>query len=189
MKKEMSIKKLLEDLKPFIEDQIEQDDDLVILEALKTCDYDNELLQDVIQSAGDLASVINNYLEDLTIEDIVRIMENHTKFSNMDNSLYPSGWPSESLGAYPGKLAEALVKTRDSESLTDIFNIFYAQRDLSKEAVDVFMKDAIEDPMGQTKQIISSCQADDEDLLVDMLEEISQKYPQFIEQMKHRFNL
>lgn len=187
MKEKTLIKKLLEDLKPFIEDQIEQDDDLVILEALKTCDYDNELLQDTIQSAGDLASVINNHLDDLTIEDIVRIMENHTKFNMMDNSLYPSEWPSESLGAYPGKLAEALVKTWDSESLTDIFNIFYAHRDLSKEAVDVFMKDAIDDPMGHTKQIISNCQ--DEDLLVDMLEEISQKYPQFIEQVKHRFNL
>ncbi len=190
MKKQMSIKKLLEDLKPFIEDQIEQDDDLVILEALKTCDYDNELLQDVIQSAGDLASVINNYLEDLTIEDIVRIMENHTKFTNKkDNSLYPSQWPSESLGAYPAKLAEALVKTGDSESLTDIFNMFYADKDLSEEAVDVFMKDVLDDPKKVTQNMINEYQGYDEDYIPDMLNEIARNYPQFVEQVKQRFHI
>lgn len=196
MKKETLIKKLLEDLKPFIEDQIEQDDDLVILEALKTCDYDNELLQDVIQSAGGLASVINDHLEDLTIEDIVRIMENHTKFirrddsyPRKDNSLYPSQWPSESLGAYPAKLAQALVKTGDSESLTDIFNIFYADKDLSKEAVDVFMKDVLDDPKKVTQNMINEYQRYDEDYIPDMLNEIAQTYPQFVEQVKQRFHI
>lgn len=189
MKKDLSIKKLIKALKPFTEDQIEQDGDVVILYALKTCNGDEPLLQDALSEEGDLAHVIYPYLDELTVDELVKIMENHLKIKDLDHTLYPSQWPSEDLGAYPAKLAEALVKTSDNESITDLFNIFYAHRDLSNEAVDVFMKDVLEDPKAVTQGMIDRSQEWDPEYVPDMLNEIAKKYPQFVEQAKHRFNL
>lgn len=62
---------------------------------------------------------------------------------------FPSEWKWASKDAwgkeipYPGILAKALVQSSASESITDLANIYYAGRKLSKEAIEIFKADAL----------------------------------------------
>lgn len=124
-----------------------------------------------------LAQIVMLDLEDLTVDELVQIM--NTQNDGL-NSLYPSGWDTE-LGAYPVKLAEALVKSNGKESLTDIYNIFYRHEELPEAVVDVFKKDALDD-IDNTMIIISGLY--NTDILTDFLHEIAQGYPEFVEELK-----
>ena len=56
-------------------------------------------------------------------------------------------WPDKSKGEeYPKILAEALIQSKNAESLTDIANIYYSRdRKASKGAIDVWKKHALQD--------------------------------------------
>ena len=166
----------------------EMDLDAVILTALKNCNADDPDLQKELEDSS-LAEVVYPNLKELSVEELKAIMEHHREFKNMDNSLYPSEWPADKFGPYPAKLAEALVLTKDNESLTDLFNIFYAHRQISEKAAHVFMKDVIDDPTGANKQLIANSKDFDADYVTDMLDDIASKYPQFVEDAKKKYNL
>ena len=82
-----------------------------------------------------------------------------------------------------------MVLTEDNESLTDLFNIFYAHRQISEKAAHVFMKDVIDDPTGANRQLIANSEDFDADYVTDMLDDIAAKYPQFVEDAKKKYNL
>ena len=169
----------------------EMDLDAVILTALKNCNADDPDLQKELEDSS-LAEVVCPNLKELSVEELIKIPGIglvKAEFKNMDNSLYPSEWPADKFGPYPAKLAEALVLTEDNESLTDLFNIFYAHRQISEKAAHVFMKDVIDDPTGANKQLIANSKDFDADYVTDMLDDIAAKYPQFVEDAKKKYNL
>ena len=196
----MNIKKLNEEIEKLVEaedsiqpvyDEVtrpEMDLDAVILTALKNCNADDPDLQKELEDSS-LAEVVYPNLKELSVEELKAIMEHHREFKNMDNSLYPSEWPADKFGPYPVKLAKALVLTDDNESITDVYNIFYSNRQVDEAAASVFMQDALEDPKGVTKEVIVDSQEYDPDLVTEMLEEIAEKYPQFVEEIKTKFNV
>ena len=62
-----------------------------------------------------------------------------------DNSLYyldDEGFKEFLETGYPEKLARALVKSDSRDSLADVWNIYYSNREISDEAQDVFLDDA-----------------------------------------------
>ena len=196
----MNTKKLNEEIEKLVEaedsiqpvyDELthpEMDLDAVILTALKNCNADDPDLQKELEDSS-LAEVVYPNLKELSVEELKAIMEHHREFKNMDNSLYPSEWPADKFGPYPVKLAKALVLTDDNESITDVYNIFYSNRQVDEAAASVFMQDALEDPKGVTKEVIVDSQEYDPDLVTEMLEEIAEKYPQFVEEIKTKFNV
>lgn len=138
------------------------------LQALVDGNYDGE---------EPLARIVMLDLDDLTVDQIVEIMNTQ---EDRSNSLYPSGWDTE-LGEYPVKLAEALVKSNAKESLTDIYNVFYRHEELPEAVVDVFKKDAL-DHIDDTLDIMSDLA--DTEILIEFLDEIAKNYPEFVEQLK-----
>lgn len=124
-----------------------------------------------------LAEIVMLDLEDLTVDELVQIM--NTQHDGW-NSLYPSGWDIE-LGEYPVKLAEALVKSNAKESLTDIYNIFYSHRALTEGAIDVLKEDTLND-FDTTMHIVE--EVADAEVLDEMLNTIAERYPEFVEQLK-----
>ena len=196
----MNTKKLNEEIEKLVEaedsiqpvyDELthpEMDLDAVILTALKNCNADDPALQKELEDSS-LAEVVYPNLKELSVQELKAIMEHHTEFKNMDNSLYPSEWPADKFGPYPVKLAKALILTDDNESITDVYNIFYSNRQVDEAAASVFMQDALKDPKGVTKEVIVNSQEYDPDLVTEMLEEIAKKYPQFVEEIKAKFNV
>ena len=197
----MNTKKLNEEIEKLVEaedsiqpvyDELthpEMDLDAVILTALKNCNADDPDLQKELEDSS-LAEVVYPNLKELSVEELKAIMEHHREFTGPhDNSLYPSGWPADKFGPYPVKLAKALVLTDDNESITDVYNIFYSNRQVDEAAASVFMQDALEDPKGVTKEVIVDSQEWDPDYATEMLEEIAEKYPQFVEEIKTKFNV
>ena len=197
----MNIKKLNEEIEKLTEaedsiqpvyDELthpEMDLDAVILTALKNCNADDPDLQKELEDSS-LAEVVYPNLKELSVEELKAIMEHHREFTGpYDNSLYPSEWPADKFGPYPVKLAKALVLTDDNESITDVYNIFYSNRQVDEAAASVFMQDALKDPKGVTKEIIVNTQEYDPDLVTEMLEEIAKKYPQFVEEIKTKFSV
>lgn len=82
------------------------------------------------------------YLEDVDQSLLETAMSNN----NTTSILFPSGWHCffDKKVPYPGKLAQALVKSRAAESITDITNVYYAGRSITKEAYQIFLKDVIQ---------------------------------------------
>ena len=126
-----------------------------IIQQLKDGTFDDE----------DIIGLYNIYLNlnKLSVDDIANIMNKNWKI----RCLFPSGWsnwtPDEvsefakdnSLyylddegfkefleTGYPEKLARALVKSDSRDSLADVWNIYYSNREISDEAQDVFLDDA-----------------------------------------------
>lgn len=124
-----------------------------------------------------LAQIVMLDLEDLTVDELVQIMNTQ---HDRRNSLYPSGWDIE-LGEYPAKLAEALVKSNAKESLTDIYNVFYSHRALTDGAIDVLKEDTLND-FDTTMDIVE--EVADAEVLDEMLNTIAERYPEFVEQLK-----
>lgn len=124
-----------------------------------------------------LAEIVMLDLEDLTVDELVQIM--NTQHDSW-NSLYPSGWDIE-LGEYPAKLAEALVKSNAKESLTDIYNVFYSHRALAEGAIDVLKEDTLND-FDTTMHIVEEIA--DAEVLDEMLNTIAERYPEFVEELK-----
>jgi len=98
-----------------------------------------ERVQDYIDGTSnesDLASIIVPDLDKFTDVELLDIFNQVSdKLVGSDTSIYPSGWDDEEYGSYPAKLALALSKSKDAENISEIYNIYYANHDLSKEAI------------------------------------------------------
>ena len=89
-------------------------------------------------------------LDQIDVQQIAQVMDNR----GSSNAMFPSGWEWNDWGMpYPAKLAQALVMTDAKESVTDLGNVYYGRRKLSKEAMDIFRQDALRDP--QTKALMT----------------------------------
>lgn len=86
---------------------------------------------------------LKTYLEkNYTESEITKAINN---FRTTPNWLLPSGWPMAGPG-YPALLARALNASEAAEPLSDIGNIYYSKRNISKEAILEFEKALYADP-------------------------------------------
>jgi len=81
------------------------------------------------------------YLTALGKDNIVKMMN---KYPN-PYWMFPSQWPSSEWGPYPGLLAEALVASSENESVTDLIHVYYSNRNLSPEAIEIFKNNILGD--------------------------------------------
>lgn len=138
----MDFKKLREELKQFIETQVEGEDEL---QEVLTGTWTGE-------SGNTLADVIIPRIEELSVEQLINILNNAYELEGKKHSLFPSVFNVDKFGIYPAKLALALSRSKESETLTDIYNVYYANRDEDafKDAIQVW-KDYI--MSGQDKNL------------------------------------
>lgn len=115
----MDFKQLREELKQFIETQVEGDDEL---QEVLTGTWTGE-------KGNTLADVVIPRIDELTIEQLTDIFNNSYELDGKVHSLFPSGFDVDKFGTYPAKLASALARSKESENLTDIYNVYYANRD------------------------------------------------------------
>lgn len=129
-------------------------------------------------------------LDRLSIDELVEILDHCS-----DNSLFPSGFKASYKGywvekieskdpslsatynnlAYPAKLAEALIISKEAETLTDLYNVYYAGTELSEEAIKVLANDINEN----TSDVLDCYYGDIDDIeFINMLEEISDYAPE-----------
>lgn len=191
----MNIKNLNEQLGKIIETQIEGGDELQqVLDGTWTEEEGNTL-----------PDVIVPRLDELTEEQLIQILNNAYKL-DMSNGLFPSGWNSDKFGPYPVKLAQALSKSEDSENLTDIYNVYYANRDEDtfRDAMEVW-KDRImsgedekldhmlqaigdeEDDAVYDAHILLKLSKDHGDLVEFLIEHLEKINPQLAEQTRQEF--
>lgn len=191
----MDIKNLNEQLGKIIETQIEGGDELQqVLDGTWTEEEGNTL-----------PDVIVPRLDELTEEQLIQILNNAYKL-DMSNGLFPSGWNSYKFGPYPVKLAQALSKSEDSENLTDIYNVYYANRDEDtfRDAMEVW-KDRImsgedekldhmlqaigdeEDDAVYDAHILLKLSKDHGDLVEFLIEHLEEINPQLAEQTRQEF--
>lgn len=191
----MDIKNLNEQLGKIIETQIEGGDELQqVLDGTWTEEEGNTL-----------PDVIVPRLDELTEEQLIQILNNAYKL-DMYNGLFPSGWNSDKFGPYPVKLAQALSKSEDSENLTDIYNVYYANRDEDtfRDAMEVW-KDRImsgedekldsmlqaigdeEDDAVYDAHILLKLSKDHGDLVEFLIEHLEEINPQLAEQTRQEF--
>lgn len=191
----MDIKNLNEQLGKIIETQIEGGDELQqVLDGTWTEEEGNTL-----------PDVIVPRLDELTEEQLIQILNNAYKL-DMSNGLFPSGWNSDKFGPYPVKLAQALSKSEDSENLTDIYNVYYANRDEDtfRDAMEVW-KDRImsgedekldhmlqaigdeEDDAVYDAHILLKLSKDHGDLVEFLIEHLEEINPQLAEQTRQEF--
>lgn len=133
----MDIKKLNEKLTTIVnETQIEHVD---LLTKVLNHSYDLD--------GPTLAEIIVPNIDDVTVEQLVDILNDYHEYIGYDQSLLPSGYDS-SLGPYPAKLAEAVAKYNDREVITDIYNVYYDSKDEEtfREAMKVWENAIMENP-------------------------------------------
>lgn len=187
----MDIKKLNEHLSKFMETQIEGGDELQqVLDGTWTEEEGNNLADVVIPNINELSE-----------EQLIQILNNAYKLDS-SNSLFPSGYDADKFGPYPVKLAQALCKFNDNENLTDIYNVYYANRnvgdfaDAMKVWKDYIMsgqdKDLdfmlapignVEDDATQDVLMFSELYDDHKDLVRFLLNYLKEKNPELSEQI------
>lgn len=191
----MDIKNLNEQLGKIIETQIEGGDELQeILDGTWTEEEGNNL-----------ADVVIPRINELSEEQLIQILNNAYKLDYF-NSLFPSGYDADKFGPYPVKLAQALSKSEDSENLTDIYNVYYANRDEDtfRDAMEVW-KDRImsgedekldhmlqaigdeEDDAVYDAHILLKLSKDHGDLVEFLIEHLEEINPQLAEQTRQEF--
>lgn len=108
----------------------------------------NRLNPEDYESAEEYLRVVDQ----TDLSEIVNVMNSRAA----STAMFPSGWNwtpwGEEVG-YPAKLAAALVRSEQHESVTDLGNVYYNRRNMSKEAMDIFRKDAISNP--GTKELMT----------------------------------
>lgn len=149
----MNIKKLNEHLSKFIETQIEGGDELQeILDGTWTEEEGNNL-----------ADVVIPRINELSEEQLIQILNNAYKLDS-SNSLFPSGYDADKFGPYPVRLAQALCKFNDNENLTDIYNVYYNNRNVGDFA----------DAMKVWKDYIMSGQDKNLDFMLNPLDDVKE---------------
>lgn len=77
-----------------------------------------------------------NAVKKIPFDKLVALMG---RYSGYEAGFHPSTWDAVFKDIpYPGYLAQALVKSESAESVTDLGNVYYYSRKLSKEAHDIF---------------------------------------------------
>ena len=133
----------------------------------------------------ELATIVMDNINDLSHDQLVKILNKYS-----DSRLFPSRWDSEAFGAYPIELAKALSDSNESEDISDIYNVFYKDRDLSdwKEAIAVWQHSILNNFDAHYKQMQEySMLSEDSDNYVMMLETISDAYPLFIKSLVNAY--
>lgn len=160
------------------ETQIEED----AIEMIKAGTYEGE----------DIDKIVLENIDEFSVEDLTKIIENYDWYShNGVAKLFPSGFHyaefrgEKPIEKYPAKLAEAIANSKESENITDLFNIFYRQHnDLNTwgDAAQIWMKKVLEEPNSELFDNLGLGD-DDIDYVADMLDTIGEYYPKFIMQV------
>jgi len=83
-----------------------------------------------------------DYLNNLGVDEITKMMN-----AGAPHNWFPSGWSYLDWSeGYPKILAQALVNSTAKESITDLTNMYYSNRNLSSGAIEIFKKDVLQDP-------------------------------------------
>lgn len=169
--------KLTETFNKFMETQIEYVDEVI---AVKEGTYEGDKVGEI---------VLNN-LDDFTEDELVRVLENYKYYINQGGHiLFPSSWQG---GVYPAKLASALVKSKENESITDVYNIFYREHgDLETwgEAAEIWQRDVLQN-FDKTVEFLSWVNDDSEyDYYIgSLISEIEKGYPLFAKAVKTKLD-
>jgi hypothetical protein len=171
--------KLTETFNKFLETQIEYVDEVA---AIKEGTYEGDIVGEI---------VLNN-LDEFTEDELVRVLENYKYYMNQGGHiLFPSSY-EKARGAYPAKLASALIKSKENESITDIYNIFYREHgDLETwgEAAEMWQRDVLQN-FDKTIEVFSWVMDDAEyDYYIgSVISEIEKGYPLFAKAVKTKLD-
>lgn len=174
----MDLKQITETFEKFVETQIEYVDEVV---AIKEGTYEG----------GHVDKLVLANLDDFSEDELIRVLENYDYYNHQDGGkLFPSGWIVE-YGPYPAKLASALAKSKENESITDVYNIFYRNHgDLETwgEAGEVWKKDCLEnfDKVEKTFEWAALSGEEAADYINDIANGIAVGYPDFAEAIKNK---
>ena len=175
----MDVKRINEEIENLLnETQIEYVDEVA---AIKEGVYEGDKIAEVVLSN----------IDEFNENELIEILENYHYYMICGgHALFPSGWRSE-FGPYPAKLAYALSKSRENEDITDIFNIFYRSHgDLEtwNDAALVWQEQIL-DNFDKFKNSVSNVEEEGYDnYLEDMLVDIEEAYPKFVEIVRDRMN-
>ena len=169
--------KLTETFNKFMETQIEHVDEVI---AVKEGTYEGD----------NVGEIVLNNLDEFTEEELVRVLENANYYKHQGGHiLFPSSWQG---GVYPAKLASALAKSKENESITDIYNIFYRSHgDLKTwgEAAEMWQRDVLQN-FDKTLEVFSWVMDDTEyDYYIgSVISEIEKGYPLFAKAVKTKLD-
>ena len=170
-----NLNKLTETFNKFLETQIEYVDEVA---AIKEGTYEGDIVGEIVL----------NSLDEFTEDELVRVLENYQYYTNQGGHiLFPSSY-EPARGAYPAKLASALAKSKENESITDIYNIFYRSHgDLETwgEAAEIWKKDVLQN-FDKALDLFSWVREDGEaqDYIDSITSEIAAGYPLFAKAFK-----
>ena len=176
----MLIRKLNEELcKVLSETQIEHVDEV---EAIKQGTYEGDRVGEI---------VLNN-IDEFNVDELIAVLENFDYYRHQGGHiLFPSSYDA-AKGPYPAKLAEALAKSKENETITDIYNIFYRSHgDLQTwgEAAEMWQRDVLQN-FDKTLDVFSWVSDDSEyDYYIDsLISEIEKGYPLFAKAVKTKLD-
>ena len=132
-----------------------------------------------------IAEILLPRVADLTVAEVKSIMEDYSLIGH-DQSIFPSNWNREN-GDYPVVFAQALTQSNVAEDETDIFNVFYCNRDLSqfKNAINVWQEGFLKKL--EAKEDIYSMdlakEAGQEEFVKDVFGTIQDYFPRFMDKV------
>ena len=142
----------------------------------------------LINSREELVDFVQTHLEELSVEDLTNLLEDYQIKFNFGNVLFPSNW---NYGPYPVKLAEALSKSQDNEDITDIYNVYYQNKNEAdwKDAIKVLQDSILSDLDAYYRDMELLLDLDgDMQYVVELYDEIQDHYPEFVNKLleKHK---
>lgn len=175
-------KKLNEELRQFLERDVKDSIEKVTDSANDYVDEFRALI-DNHEYNGDktIAEILLPRIDDVTVEQIKSIMDDYS-LVGQEQSIFPSNWNPD-LGPYPVKFAEALSKSTSAENDTDIFNVFYCNRDeaLFEDAIQVWKGAVLKDVSEHNCNTLNLMDSCGEEYVADVYSEIQEHYPDFVE--------
>ena len=139
-----------------------------------------------------IGDIVLENLDEVSVDDLVNILENYKWYSNNGvHKLFPSGFywmkrrDESPVSAYPAKLAEAVAKSAESETISDIYNIFYrCHGDLQTwgEAEKVWE----EQMMNPNAMIDFLSMCDDEAYYNDIMSTLYDEIPEFAKRLEKK---
>ena len=132
-----------------------------------------------------IAEILLPRLDDLTVAEVKSIMEDYSLIGQ-DQSIFPSNWDRKN-GDYPVVFAQALTQSNVAEDETDIFNVFYCNRDLSqfKNAITVWQEGFLK-KLESKEDLYSMRLAKEEpheEYVKDLFGTIQEHFPRFMDKV------
>lgn len=148
-------------------------------------------LQNVINGTyeGDMAdAVVLENLEEIEMDDLIRILEDYTLYRQGIHRLYPSYWRRNIQQPYPVKLAQAIASSTENESLSDVYNIFYCHANVAdfKDAMKVWQDDILNNWYVTSDLIGNMTDGGDVSQLADLFSVLQQNCPKFAHQFLNK---